>query len=342
MDCINLKTVARQMFDDQNESEGIIVDSSIYEDQLENFYKQCKTKFAEIMAALNFAPELLKEEEKTEKPYTIPRRDAEFVAWCIEQYTDEKMKAVRKGDYYIAGTQYIYKLIMGFKDMLIHLEKRDIVIDAQMDLMCRETDYPLMVRFENFSSALQFAYMNMFKIMHAPGMYMPWEQRWQTMDEIVDAAKEFDEKIQKIAGDRFKEAKNNLIENGYSIPIHQNPERLYKIYEELYSIEEFVELKSKLDEISESKDFLEKYRKRRTKIVNRMNEIFQSVVKKYPIDLDEISDIEKIMLVADGPFSLKYFSGEDRIYIDEDVMPDRYYRRFWFAGPSLGEDDAAD
>lgn len=340
MDCINLKTIARQIFDDQNESEGIVYGAEMYEDQLENFYKQCKNKFTEIMAALNFAPELLKEEEKTEKPYTIPRQDAEFVAWCIEEYTAEKMKAVRKGKYYVAGTQYIYKLIMGFNNMLEHLEKREIVIEAQRNLMCRETDYPLMVRFENLCNALQYAYHNMFMLMHAPGMYMPWEQRWKTMDEIVNLAKEFDKQIQKVAGDRFKEAKKNLIKNGYSMPMHQNPERLNKIYAELYSIEEFVKLKSELDEISESKDFLEKYRKKKSKIVKRMDEIFQSVVKKYPIDLDEISDIEKIMLVADGPFSLKYFSDEDRLYVDEDVMPERYYRRFWTVDPPLGEDDA--
>lgn len=339
MKVINLKTISRQMFDDINLREGINYFEGDYQDGLENFYKQNKAKFGEIMSVLRFAPELLKEDEKVEKSFTIPIQDAEFVEWCILQYTERPMKAVRRGKYYVAGSEYIGKLIDGFCSMLMHLDKRETVIIIQREMMEQETDYPFMKLFENLQGELEFAISNMFKIIHSPNLYMTWEHKIGVMNEILLKAKMFNNDIQSVASYQIEKDKKDIIENAFSIPIQQNPERINLVYLELYSNPEFQSLKKEYDEIEESNGFLEKKNKKRKKIVAQMNIMFQEVASRYPIVVDKLSDIEKLLLISEDRFQLKCFSGHDRIFVIENELSDRYYRRFWSYGDATAESD---
>ena len=71
-----------------------------------------------------------------------------------------------------------------------------------------------------------------------------------------------------------------------------------------------------------------KYEKEKSRLESRLIEIFREEVKQFPIDVDKMTKIEKIMCLSDGAFQVHYDGTEKQAYVTFDVETtgwDKYY-----------------
>lgn len=62
-----------------------------------------------------------------------------------------------------------------------------------------------------------------------------------------------------------------------------------------------------------------KYEKEKSRLESRLIEIFREEVKQFPIDVDKMTKIEKIMCLSDGAFQVHYDGTEKQAYVTFDV-----------------------
>ena len=88
---VNLKQIVRQT----HEQELDTLDESAYEDRFKKFFDHDSEKLREVLVAIGFLPDLIKENGE----YKIPAEDGELIQRIIEEYTTDNMKLVRKGQF---------------------------------------------------------------------------------------------------------------------------------------------------------------------------------------------------------------------------------------------------
>lgn len=315
MEYVNLKKIVKYVYEEEIENDPVCP-----KERLESLYEKSRRYLLEIFNALDFCHELLKNDGE----YQIPKQNGEFIEWLLQEFKSEQMRLVRNGKYHEVEPEYLYKIIMGFNKMLENMKVEEVKIQAQMEIMMRKTEYPFIVRLHNIRYQLERILINLMHYTYNPIFHMTVEKRCEYLDFVYDKAKLF----QKEVGGEFcelqKREEKYIKENALKISdedIGYSP-RTFAIIEQLHSIPEYIELREDLEKLENKKQPLNKYEKKRSKIVNRMREILKDIAKEYPTDLKQMTKLEKLMYNTDEGFVLTHKSGEEGWY----VIPNDQYK----------------
>lgn len=308
MQYVNLKSIIRNVYKEEIEN-----DSVSSETRLEDLYEKSRKYLLEIFDALDFYHELLKKDRE----YRIPKPDAEFIGWLLMEYKSQQMKLIRNGKYQEVEPGYLYAIIINLEKMLTDLEVDDIRFQAQMELIMRKTEYPLIVRLHNIRCEMLGSLNNLWHYTYNPVFHLSMDERCEYLGWVLERAEAF----QKEVIDRF-----SVIWNKKEQEIKENAlilsnadmrfsSRTHAIIEKLNNNQEFLKLREELKGLEETRQPLIKYKKKRTVIVGKMKEILNEVSKEYPIDIEQLTMLEKLMYTVEDGFVMTHKGGEDEWYV---------------------------
>lgn len=309
MNYVNLKSIVSYIYEDD------ITSHPSPEERLEILYEKCRQYLLEIFNALDFLPDLI----KIDGEYRIPNTDGPFIEWLINDFTSPKMKLVRKGQYYEAGPEYLYKFFIGLGNILIHLDVEEVKIQAQMEIMQKRTDYFLMVRLHNIRTQMMEIMNNLFQYVHIPIFNLEYDEKCKFLDTVTEGIQEFNRTTGKEFLQLIQQKEEEIKKTAYKISAEDFnfSNRTKEIYKQLNENEEYKRLMEQLENLENYKGFLKTYDKEKRKITNRIQEIFNKIIQNYPIEINNITEIEKIMYSMSGPFRLTHKGGEEGWYVIE-------------------------
>lgn len=308
MQYVNLKSIVKHVYAEEIEND--LVSPEGREDDL---YEKNRKYLLEIFDSLDFYHELLKKDRE----YRIPRPDGPFIEWLLREYTSPQMKLVRNGKYHEVEPEYLYEIIKGLEKLLKDLDVEEIKVQAQMDLIMKKTEYPLIVRLHNIRFQLAGALNNMWHYTYNPAFHLSMEERCEYLDWAHERAEAFQNEIVEKFSGLWKDVKNDIKENALKISnadIGFSP-RTLAIIEELNNNQEYLKLREELNNLEEKKQPLIKYKKKQAKIAGRMKEILNEIAKEYPIDLEQVTTLEKLMYATEEGFVMTHKSGDDGWYV---------------------------
>lgn len=310
MKYLNLKQIVRQT----HEAE---LDMNYTEDRFKKLYDNDNARLLEVLSALNFCVDLIKEDGE----YHIPQEDGEFIQWILEHYTDADMKLIRKGEYIKADLQYVFFIITGLDNMMKHLEVDEDIHDLQMEYIHKKTDYYVQVRIWNTQVELYRMFNDVANYMKQPTFNLTYENRIEYLDTVNDLTEAYVRSVREAFSDVWKRRKAEVRSHSFPITLEELAfsERSIQISNELSENEEYVSLRRELREMKRNKGFLNKYEKERDKKEKRLLEIFREVASKYPIEVDKMTKIERIMCLAESTFLTQYDSETKEWTITFDV-----------------------
>ncbi len=321
---INLMQIVRQTF----ESELDVFTGDKYKEELKKKYDYCSDKLREVLIAVHFDPDLLKENGE----YKIPRQDGEFIQWILEHYTNESMKQIRKGDFPKADMQFMYTFMKGLDDLLSHLDMDDNRRTASRYILRERTKYDENIRIFNIQVEFYKMLNNTANILSFPTFRLTYEDRMDCLEAIADLTKRYSDEVKSICGDIVNRRKEIIKKNSYPITLEEFTfsERFTKIHERLQGNEEFCRLQEEINALKHNHDFLNKNEKKRIKVVKRIKEIIKEVSDDYPIDVENLTTIERLMMLSDTPFVVHFSNGEGSIEFTDDVSSfERIYSMIW-------------
>lgn len=307
MSFVNLKSIVKHVHDSELELH------SNAESRLEELYEKDRRYLLEIFAAVDFCADLLKEDGE----YRIPRKDGEFIEWLIEEFSSTDMKKIRNGRYEEADIGYLYEVITGLLQILEDLDIDPIKIEAQKEIIMLKTEYPLIVRLWNIRGKFAQMWTNLMYYSYSPTFHMTMEQRVNYLEWMDSATENLQHNMQNEFGRLWEETETAIKSSCIKLTKEdmELSERTKFIIEALHNNSEYLELRQRLYELEEKKQPLIKYEKERAKIAKRIKEILNMVAKGYPLDVEKLSLLEKIMYAADEGFVLTHKGGEDEWYL---------------------------
>ena len=324
METINLMQIVRQTF----ESELDMYSGDQYKEELKKKFDYSSDKLREVLIAVHFDPDLLKENGE----YRIPKQDGEFIQWIIEEYKNENMKHVRKGEFPQADMQFMYTFMKGLDDLLNHLEIDERRRTASKYMLRERTKYDENIRLFNIQSDFYKMLNNTTAIMSSPAFRLTYADRMDCLEAIAELTKSYSTEVNKICSDIVKRRKAIIKKNSFPITMEEFvfSERFSKIQDRLHENEEFCNLQDGINELKHNGGFLNKNEKKRIKLLNRIKEIVNEVSGDYPVDLDNMTKIEKIMMLSDTPFVVHFSGGEGYIEFTDDVSAfEKMYSMIW-------------
>lgn len=306
---LNLKQIVRQTREAELECDNS-------EERFKKLYDNDNAHLLEILDAVNFCAELL----KVDGEYHIPQEDGEFIQWILEKYTDPQMKLIRKREFVKADIGFTYKLINGLNEIMEHLEIDDLIRQAQTELIDNKTDYHIQVRLWNIQVEIYNLFQDVVNYMKQPCFNLTHENRIAYLDGVKDITDEYTNTVRQLFTDTWKAREAYVEANSIPITLEEMEfsERAIAIGNKLASNEEFVRLQNQLNEIK-SKGFLKNYNKERNCIVERLQQIFKETASEYPIDVDKMTKIEKIMCLAESGFQIHFDGIKKQGYVTFDV-----------------------
>ncbi len=289
------------------------------EDRFKKLYDIDNEHLLEILGAINFCVDLLKRDGE----YQIPREDKEHVEWILKEYTSTQMKHTRKGEFGEVKIEYMYRLLDGFDKMLQHLGVDAETINAQQQIMNMRTDYHISVRMWNIQCELMRMCHDVNAYMKVPTFNLTYDNKIDYLEQAMNITEKYADSIRQAFTKILEKRKAEIKEN--SIPITFDEMgfsgRSIKIIEVLHENEEYMKIKEELEELKKEKGFLKKYEKERCKKEERLMEIFREESSKFPVEIQNMTKIEKIMCLSEGAFSIYYESNEQQAYVvfDADI-----------------------
>lgn len=307
---LNLKQIVCQTREAELEIDGS-------EDRFKKLYDHDNEHLREVLEAVNFSVELLKQDGE----YHIPQEDGEFIQWILEHYTDADMKLIRKGEFVKADLGFLFTLINGLDNVMKHLEIDEEIRGLQIEYMHKKTDYHIQVRIWNTQVELYNMFNDVTQYMKHPMFNLTHENRIEYLDEVSELTKAYAQSVRQAFTDIWKKRQAYVEANAMPITLEEMDfsERAKAIGKELASNEEFVNLQNQLNELKKEKGFLTKRNKEKRKIEERLETIFHETAQKYPIDVEKLTKIERIMCLADSGFQVHYDTDKQQGYITFDV-----------------------
>lgn len=319
-DFVNLRQIVKYLHEDDIESH------SNPEERLKKLYDTDNEHLLEILNAVHFYPELLKEEGE----YRIPREDGELIEWILKEYTSPDMKLIRKGEFAKADIGVVYKLLDGLNKILQHLEVDEETIMVQQQIMNQKTDYHIEVRMWNMQYDFMRLMHDMTYYMQMPTFNLTYDNKVEFLDRAMEKTEEYVKEVRQAFTDIWKEREQYVKQNSIPITLEEMEfsQRSIDIINTLYKNDEYVKIKDRLKELRDDKGFIKKYEKEKSRLESRIIEIFREEAKQFPIDVDKMTKIEKIMCLSDGAFQIHYDGTEKQAYVTFDVETtgwDKYY-----------------
>ena len=319
-DSVNLRQIVKYLHEDDIESH------SNPEERLKKLYDTDNEHLLEILNVVHFYPELLKEDGE----YRIPREDGELIEWILKEYTSPDMKLIRKGEFAKADIGVVYKLLDGLNKILQHLEVDEETIMAQQQIMNQKTDYHIAVRMWNMQYDFMRLMHDMTYYMQMPTFNLTYDNKVEFLDRAMEKTEEYVKEVRQAFTDIWKEREQYVKQNSIPITLEEMEfsQRSIDIINTLYKNDEYVKIKDRLKELRDDKGFIKKYEKEKSRLESRIIEIFREEAKQFPIDVDKMTKIEKIMCLSDGAFQIHYDGTEKQAYVTFDVETtgwDKYY-----------------
>lgn len=309
MQNINLKDIVKYIYEDEIENDHNS------EDVLKRKYDASNANLIEIFTAIDFLPDLIKRDGH----YCIPKEDAPFIEWLIREYTSSPMQNIRRGNFYEAGSEYLHKVISGLRKILIDIGTDEISIRVQTELIQKKTDYHLMVRMDNIRNYMSGMIWNLFNYVHMPTFNLDFDAKCTYLDEVSNKLKVFDKEIQKDFSILIKSVEKDIRENSLKLSNDdiQLSNRTKRIHEVLEGNSEYLQLREEFESLDASTGFLKKTEKKKREIIARMSKIKGEIAKSIPIEVDDLTMLEKILYTTDTPISITHKGGEDGWYVVE-------------------------
>ena len=307
MQFVNLKKIIQYVHEAELDSKNYL------EDRFATFYENDRRHLNEILDAVGFVTDLIKDENGE---YQIPKDDGELFEWMIKETTSKQMKLIRNGNFYNAGPEYLYKIITGLKKVLIDAGKDEVVV-AQMDIIMERTEYNFIVRLSNIRAEMESMLNNFHNFAYNPTFHVPYAERCEYLDEVIETIKNVKRELDTAFMDKKRYHENNACEN--VVKLSQSDlkfsDRSLSIMEELHSNSKYMELRNQLDTLESKKQPLLSYEKKRSKIIKEITEILNVTSKDYPINIDEITILERLMYTTEDGFCITHKSGDDGWYV---------------------------
>ena len=143
MGTINLMQIVKVIYEEDLEKYS----GDDYKEELKKKFDYCSICLREVLDAVYFSVELL----KVNGEYRRPREDGEFIQWIIENYKDDNMKLVRKGEFIKADVQFMFILMKGLDELLKHIDIDEDTRMASRIVLRQRTKYDENIRFYNIS-----------------------------------------------------------------------------------------------------------------------------------------------------------------------------------------------
>ncbi len=307
MSFVNLKSIVKHVHDTELESHMEA------EKRLEELYEKDRRYLLEIFSSVDFCTDLLKKDGE----YRIPRKDGEFIEWLIENYTNPDMRKIRNRQYGDANIEYLYKVITGLLQILKDLEIDEKILEAQINIIMIKTNYPLIVRLYNINIKFMQMWNNLLHYCYNPTFHMTLEQRSDYLDWMDSSTEILKRTMQNEFGRLAKENENDIKNNCMKLSVEDlnYSDRTHRIIDALYKNSEYVELRQRLRELNEKEQPRAKDEKEKLKIAKRLKMILNEVSKEYPIEIEKLTILEKMMYVSESGFVITHKSGDDGWYL---------------------------
>ncbi len=308
MQYVNFKSIVKNVYEEEIENDQISP-----AERGEDIYEKNRKYLLEMFDALDFCHELLKKDRE----YAIPKPDGEFIEWLLREYTTRQMKLIRNGKYQEVEPEYLYKIIQGLEKLLKDLEIDDNTFQAQMEIIMLKTEYPLIVRLHNIRVQMLDTLNNLWNYTYIPTFHLSMGERCKYLDWVQERTKICKEEIIKEFSGIWEKKQTDIKENALKISISDigySP-RTLAIIEELNNNQEYLNLREELHNLEEKKQPLIKYKKKQAKIVEKMKKILNDVAKDYPLNLEQVTMLEKLMYTTDEGFIMTRQSGDDGWYV---------------------------
>lgn len=316
---INLSSVVRVVHEEElSMCQGEVVVGN--KSRLEELYEQDRTKLQKIFAAIDFCPDLIKNEKGE---YTIPQEDGEFFEGLIKSFTKSDMKCIRDGRYHECDFMVLHDLLSGLDNVLIHLGVDEELRDAQLKIMQKKTDYHLLSRFAILNTVYNRMLGNLCYAFTVPGMNFTFDDKCNCLDDLITQLEEVEEWSHKELGRLMRNRQEYIKNNSIKLTFEevQFSEQSKEISRLLNSNEEYIKLRSELKEIENGKGFLYDKEKQKLRINKKIVKIFHSITDAIPLDVEKMTKIEKIMCLCDGSMVIQHEGGTDDWYV---VFDDPY------------------
>ncbi len=324
MGTINLMQIVKVIYEEDLEKYS----GDDYKEELKKKFDYCSICLREVLDAVYFSVELL----KVNGEYRIPREDGEFIQWIIENYKDDNMKLVRKGEFIKADVQFMFILMKGLDELLKHIDIDEDTRMASRIVLRQRTKYDENIRFYNIQAEFYKMLYNTNALFSTPNFRLTYEDKMECLDAIAELTNEYTSGANKICSDIINKRKELIEKNSYPLSAEEVAfsQRFMDIQDELHQNEEFCRLQEELNELKKNKGFLKQYEKEKKKKIKRVQEIINEVSSKYPVKIEEMTKIERIMALTDTPFSIHFSDGKWSITFESDVSWfDELYTMIW-------------
>jgi hypothetical protein len=284
-------------------------------DRLNDLYELKRQNLLEIFCCIGVITDLFKKDNE----YIFPEEDIELIEELLDGYKDVEMKAIRKGKYYEAGAEYIYRLILLIDTLLIDLDTSDEVRKIQVDYMQRKMDYMLMVRLENIGIRLQGLFRNISNYTQVPVFKLSYDERCEYLDAVDAEIAIFEKMAMEKFSNIMHKKDNEFKENAIKIPVEKmiQSERSNAIQKMLFENKEYQMLFHEQHELENNKGFIKDYEKKREKILNKLRRIIKETEDKVPTNEEDKTELEKLLESIDGSLVLSYKSGDKYWYAEK-------------------------
>jgi len=176
-----------------------------------------------------------------------------------------------------------------------------------------------MVRIDNIRNHMSQIVINLFNYVHLPTSNLDYERKSIYLDTVSNKLQLFDKEIQGDFSKLIKSIEKDIKEKSLKLS-NEDMElsgRTKQIHIILEQNEEFIQLRTELDKLNLGTGFLKKTEKKKREIISRMSEIKSEIAQKIPLDIDDLSMLEKLIYTTNTPISFTHKSGEDGWYVTE-------------------------
>lgn len=304
-------------------------------------YETTREQLTQIFNVLDFCVDLIKDKKQgfTGKGmYIFPKEDGCFIEWLISEENQENCRALKTGDFSKCEKPFLRKVIDGLIDILRHLEIPDEIIKMQQDIMEQKTMVYISYEAYKMWNRLHRSMYSIANFMEVAPSFMPYEDEkeyWIKFSEDLDS---FLNKKEAEYMEQERAFRSEILADAPRLTKEEMEfsMRSYDIMRELESNEEFMMLRQEyidmyLQDRKRTAQSRKKDEKRKKQIIDRQYEIFRKVTKNHPLDVEQMTTIEKIMTVNhDERFTLFYVQSEGQWAI---IKTRKFYRpeRIWQA-----------
>lgn len=335
---VNLDQIVNYVYESEFDEEPT---AETRESKKNSRYENVREQLTQIFDVLDFCVDLIKDKNKgfTGKGiYIFPKQDGGFIEWLISKENQDNCRALKTGDFSKCEKTFLKKTIDGLIDILKHLDVPDEIIKMQQDIMEQKTMVYISYEAQKMWHRLYRSMYSIANIMEVAPPFMPYEDEkkfWMKFSDDLDSflnqkEKEYMEQERAFRKEILADAPRLTKEEvEFSM-------RSYNIMNELAKNDEFMKLKQEYMDMylqgnKKTAQGRKKNEKRKKQIIDRQYEIFRKITREHPLDIEQMTTIEKIMTVnSDTRFSLFYVQADGNWAIIETK---KFYRteRIWQA-----------